>query len=59
MHEKQTPIPHNAGEGIQSCVRVLSFISWEVSLSKEIQKQSQDHLELRSWIQLYIQYKEL
>ena len=40
MHEKQTPIPHNAGEGIQSCVRVLSFISWEVSLSKEIQKQS-------------------
>ena len=36
MHEKQTPIPPNAGSGTQSCVRVFNFISWGVSLSKEI-----------------------
>jgi len=27
MHEKQTPIPPNAGSGIQSFVGVLNFIS--------------------------------
>jgi len=32
MHEKQTPIPPNAGSGIQSFVGVLNFISWRVSL---------------------------
>jgi len=32
MHEKQTPIPHNAGSGTQSCERVLNFISWGVGL---------------------------
>jgi len=32
MHEKNTPIPHNAGGGIQSHVRVLNFISLGVSL---------------------------
>jgi len=29
MHEQKTS---NAGSGIQSCVRVLNYISWEVSL---------------------------
>ena len=46
----------DAGSGIQSFVRLLNSISWGVSLSKERNK-SQDLSDLKSWIQLYIQYK--
>jgi len=35
----RTSIPPNAGSGIQSCVRVLNFISWVVSLSTNKSKQ--------------------
>ena len=32
MHEKITPVPPNAGSGIQSCVRLFNLISWGLSL---------------------------
>ena len=32
MHEKKQPVPPNAGCEIQSCVGMLNFISWGVSL---------------------------
>ena len=32
MHEKETPVPPNAGSEIQSLVGMLNFISWGVSL---------------------------
>ena len=46
----------DAESGIQSFVRLLNSIRWGVSLSKERNK-SQDLSDLKSWIQLYIQYK--
>jgi len=32
MYEIKTPVPPNAGNGIQSCVGMLNFISWGVTL---------------------------
>jgi len=32
MHEKKQLVPPNAGREIQSCVGMLNFISWGVSL---------------------------
>jgi len=30
LHEKKTPVPPNAGSGIQSYIGMLNFISWGV-----------------------------
>ena len=30
MHGKKTPVPPNAGSGVQSCIGMLNFISWGV-----------------------------
>ena len=38
MNENKTPIPYDAGSGIQAYVRVLNFISWGVSLLKKIKR---------------------
>ena len=46
MHEKQTPIPPNAENGIESFVSVLNL-----SVGEWLYKNNSD---LRSWIQLYI-----
>ena len=35
--EIKTPVPHKAGNEIQSCVGMLNFIGWRVSLYKKIQ----------------------
>jgi len=32
IHEINTPVPHTAGNEIQSFVGMLNFISWGVSL---------------------------
>ena len=32
MYEIKTPVPPNAGNGIQSCGGMLNFISWAVRL---------------------------
>ena len=32
MHEKKTPVPPDAGSGIEPFIEMLNFISWGVSL---------------------------
>ena len=41
IHGIKTPVPPNVGSGMHSCLRVLNFISWGVSLSNQIHKKSQ------------------